>query len=259
MIVVFDLGNSRLKGAIYSEEKGLYSRASFSFEGLDPSLSIENALREWILDHFSERKSIHNVMISSVAPSKTPFLLRVCGNLFGVEKIQRFTPLSTSIQLCCDFPEEVGEDRVAAFLGARAFFVQEGSFLVFDCGTATTAGFVNQHNQFTGGAILPGMRLGLDALTMNAENLRMLNVPLLKPLKALGTNTVDNIQSGLYYSTLGFMKEIKHAACSLYGSSRVIGTGGFSSLFQEAGIFDFYDPDLVLWGLAAFAKESQKK
>ncbi len=257
MIVVFDLGNSRLKGAIYTDEKGLYSRASFSFPALSHSPSSKDALREWLRQNFSEKKTIEKVIISSVAPSKTPVLLEVCEDFFGFEKVKRFTPLSTSIELCCDCPSEVGEDRAAAFLGARAFFIHEGNFLVFDCGTATTAGFVNQHNQFTGGAILPGMGLALEALTMKAENLKALNVPLIKPPKALGTNTIDNIQSGLYYSTLGFMKEIKQEVLSLYGASQVIGTGGVSALFQEDGIFDFHNPDLVLWGLAAFWKESE--
>ena len=63
--------------------------------------------------------------------------------------------------------------------------------------------------------------------------------------------TVESLQSGLFYGHLGSMREIVNrisAECFKGEKPFVIGTGGFSSLFEKEKIFDVIIPDLVLKG-----------
>lgn len=69
----------------------------------------------------------------------------------------------------------------------------------------------------------------------------------------MGRSTVESIQSGLYYGQLGMVKEMLRQIETLNllpdGETVVIGTGGFSSLFESENVFDHIISDLCLKGL----------
>jgi type III pantothenate kinase len=62
---------------------------------------------------------------------------------------------------------------------------------------------------------------------------------------------VESIQSGLYYGHIGMMREISTRITKECFDEKpvIIGTGGFSSLFEKEKVFDEIQPDLVLKGL----------
>ena len=87
---------------------------------------------------------------------------------------------------------------------------------------------------------------------LESRTAKLPSVEILKPDYACGRSTIESIQSGLYYSHLGAMKElIDRYQKEIFQGKKpfVIGTGGFSRLFQGTGIFDAELPDLVLYGL----------
>jgi type III pantothenate kinase len=255
-LFLLDLGNSRLNGGIFFVDK-IYSKFSMPSKS---GCSLEDYLT-WFSQILSGEKidDIGGVAISSVVPEDTPVLLKACQHFFThAQSIVELDPTHTAIELCCETPTEVGADRVANFLGARHFFPQEKfpehAILIFDCGTATTAGVLNSQNQFVGGLIAPGLQTSLEGLRLKASQLSGLDVPLIRPSKILGTNTIDNIQAGIYFSALGLMRELKNQLQTRRQFEKliVIGTGGFSGLFKDEQIFDFHEPDLILWGLVEF-------
>jgi type III pantothenate kinase len=208
---------------------------------------------------------INGVVISSVVPDDTPMLLRACREFFPHAEILELKPTETKIKLSCDEPSDVGADRVATMLGAQSLFPKQ-NLLIFDCGTATTAGFLTAEGEFIGGLIAAGLKTSLEGLTLKASQLSNLEISLIRPVnlqaEILGKNTIDNIQAGIYYSALGLMKEVifRLAQDSVFKNNlRVIGTGGFSGFFKEEGVFDHWEPDLLLWGLVAFWEELHDK
>jgi type III pantothenate kinase len=262
-LFLLDLGNSRLNGGIFFAQQ-FHSKFSMPSK----SGASVNDYMEWfqkILAAEASKEEITGVVISSVVPEETPILLEACRQFFTQAKaVLELNPTETSIELCCDHPSEVGADRVANMLGARHFFPQENfpyqDILIFDCGTATTAEILTAKNEFIGGLIAPGLKTSLEGLKLKASKLSGLEVPLIRPLKVLGTSTVDNIQAGIYFSALGLMKEMIHQLKKSKPEKPekpekrviVIGTGGFSGLFKEEGVFDLHEPDLILWGLVEF-------
>ena len=91
-----------------------------------------------------------------------------------------------------DRPGEVGPDRlINAFAAAR---LHGAPAIVVDLGTATTFDCVARDGAFVGGAIAPGVELGLSALAGGTA--RLPRVELRTPERAIGRDTAAAIQSG---------------------------------------------------------------
>ena len=119
-----------------------------------------------------------------------------------------------------------------------------------DFGTATTIEVLTKEKEYLGGAIVPGLKIAMQAL--EERTARLPKVEIIKAVQACGRTTIESIQSGLYYGHVGLIREITEAIIKEnFKGERplVIGTGGFSSLFSDSGLFDEIIPDLVLDGI----------
>lgn len=157
--------------------------------------------------------------------------------------------VKTGLKIQYRDPKEVGADRIADAVGAIKLF-PERNLIVADFGTATTVCAISKDKVFLGGNILPGVRLSMEALEMRTAQLPSVEI---KPVRtALGTSTVESIQSGLYWSNVGMLKEIVSKITEQEFSSEqplVVGTGGFVHLFDRQNIFNHVVDDLILVGL----------
>ena len=141
----------------------------------------------------------------------------------------------------------VGPDRI---VNTWAAFDRYGpDLVVVDFGTATTFDVVEKDGAYVGGVISPGVNLSLEALHMGAASLPHVDVS--RPAKVIGTNTVECIQSGVFWGYAGLVREI----CSRIAAERghpmkVIATGGLAALFDQIeDLFDTWDDDLTMHGL----------
>jgi type III pantothenate kinase len=78
------------------------------------------------------------------------------------------------------------------------------------------------------------------------------SVEILPPRNALGRTTVESIQSGLYWSNVGMVKELVSRITEEEFADEpplVVATGGFAQLFNREKLFDEVVPDLILKGL----------
>ena len=131
-------------------------------------------------------------------------------------------------------PAEVGADRlvnalaVARLYGAPAIVVDFGTATKFDC--------VARDGAFVGGAIAPGLKLGMEALASRTAKLP--RVDLAEPKKAIGADTVSALQSGIMLGyralTLGLLDRIRLGAGAHREGRRlriqVVLTGGLSAV-----------------------------
>ncbi|MGC8633848.1 MAG: type III pantothenate kinase [Candidatus Limnocylindrales bacterium] len=180
-------------------------------------------------------------------------------------------------------PREVGADRLVNALAAGRLYGTPA--MVLDFGTATTVDAVAADGAFVGGAIAPGLELGLEALA--ARTAQLPRVEPLRPARAIGRDTVDAIRSGAVYGAVGLARELlgrirEELLAEMRGGApavpraaqggggtpsdspdnasgapmvRVILTGGVSQLpwIDELPGIDVIDPDLTLKGLAILA------
>ena len=90
----------------------------------------------------------------------------------------------------------------------------------------------------------------MTALAAGSSNLG--SVEIIEKQQTLGKTTNDSIQSGLFFGSLGAMKDIiKNLTEQTFKGNKplIIGTGGFTSVYRGSGVFDEIIPDLVLKGL----------
>ncbi|HSF04028.1 MAG TPA: type III pantothenate kinase, partial [Solirubrobacterales bacterium] len=89
-------------------------------------------------------------------------------------------------------PDETGADRLVNVLAANRLYGAPA--VVMDLGTATTTECIAPDGAFVGGAIAPGLEIGLAALATRTAKLP--RVELRTPERAIGRNTVQAIQAG---------------------------------------------------------------
>jgi type III pantothenate kinase len=111
---------------------------------------------------------------------------------------------------------------------------------------------VSSEREYLGGAIVPGVRIGM--LSLETYTARLPKVEILKPERACGRSTAESIQSGLFWGHYGMIKEMRDRIrneCFREAHAAVVATGGFAELFQDTGLFDAVHPDLTLEGIRA--------
>jgi type III pantothenate kinase len=160
-----------------------------------------------------------------------------------------------------DRPGDVGADRLVNALAAARLHGTPA--VVVDLGTATTFDCVAADGAYVGGAIAPGLTLGLDALA--ARTAKLPRVELRAPDRAIGRDTVSAMRSGaiLGYQSLvtGMLARIRAELAETSGVAtsdvRAILTGGLSTAPWARAIqgIDAIDPDLTLKGLAILHAE----
>jgi type III pantothenate kinase len=206
-------------------------------------------LRSVLRENDIDPKSVKQIAVCTVVPEVLHSLKNACMKYFKLNPFVLQAGVKTGLKLKYKNPLEVGADRVANAIAGTHLYPQQ-NLLIIDFGTATTFCAVNQDKEYLGGVITAGLRISMEALESRTSKLP--SVEIVKPQECLAKTTIDSIQSGLYFGTLGQIKEIgtRITEEGFHGvKPKIIGTGGFASLFAGAGIFDEENPDLVLHGL----------
>ena len=123
---------------------------------------------------------------------------------------------------------------------------------------ATTICAITKEKEFLGGNIIPGVKLSMDAL--EAKTAQLPSVEIVPVESGIGRTTIESIQAGLYWSNVGMVKELVARITQEVFSEDpplVIGTGGFSQLFDREKLFDHVMPDLILTGLMEVIRLNQ--
>lgn len=195
-------------------------------------------------------EAIRGIGICSVVPQLDYSLRSACMKYFSIDPFILQAGVKTGLNIQYRNPIEVGADRIANAIAATHRFPNQ-NIIVIDFGTATTFCVINAQKKYLGGAIVPGVRLSVDALSKNTAKLPV--VEIIKGEEAIGRSTIESIQSGIYYGAIGSCRELisrlNNEAFGDKHTALVLATGGFASLFDKQGLYDHWVPDLVLQGI----------
>ena len=247
MLLSIDVGNSHIYGGVFSgDEISLRFRHTSSTCTSDEiGIFLKSVLRE----NQCDPQSISSIAICSVVPKLDYSLRAACIKYFSTEPFFLQAGVKTGLNIKYRNPVDVGADRIANAIAAIHRFPNK-NLIIIDFGTATTFCAVTLQKAYLGGAILPGVRLAVDALSNNTAKLP--SVDIVKVSQAVGRSTIESIQSGVFYGALGACRElvqrIKNEAFPEQ-EVLVLATGGFASLFDKHDLFDHNLPDLVLQGV----------
>jgi type III pantothenate kinase len=253
MLLCLDIGNTNITLGLVQGETIIAARRATTSAASTPDeleVLIDNLLR---LDGAS-LADVTAISLASVVPTLTgvntvmserrgvPLMVAGPGNMPMPIRVQR--------------PTEVGADRLVNALAVARLYGTPA--IVVDFGTATTFDCVARDGAYVGGAITPGLELGLEALA--SRTARLPRIELQEPAKAIGTDTVSAMQSGVvlgYRSlTIGLLDSIRTELTRTEKVDatdiQVVLTGGLSAAPWARTLpgVDAIDPELTLKGLA---------
>lgn len=248
MILCLDVGNTQIFGGVFDDGKILLrfrrnSRSGASSDEL--GIFLRSVLRENDIDP----ADVKQISLCTVVPEVLHSLKNACKKYFKLAPFVLQPGVKTGLRIKYKNPLEVGSDRIANAIAVTQLYPQQ-NLIIIDFGTATTFCAISSEKDYLGGVIIAGLRISMEALEFRTSKLP--SVEIVKREDCLSKTTTDSIQSGLYFGTLGQVKEIEtRITREAFDGQRpkVIGTGGFASLFANSGIFDEESPDLVLHGL----------
>jgi type III pantothenate kinase len=152
-------------------------------------------------------------------------------------------------------PDRVGMDRLAASVAANRLRDSGRPAVVVDAGTAITVNLVAADGVFRGGAILPGFKLTAKALSEGTDLLPLVAPePVSEPPLPVGRSTQAAIRSGLFWGSVGAVRELVNRISAELGvAPQVFVTGGDARRLTEyLGQDARFVPDLVLLGIAGW-------
>lgn len=246
MLLAIDIGNTNIGIGVFEADK---LRATWRLSTDVHKLEDEYAV---ICRNLLSMKDLafedidHAIISSSVPPLVTTFD-ELCQRYFKVQPLVVGPGIKTGVRISIDNPREVGADRVVNAAAAHRLY--GGPLIVIDFGTATTLDAVSKDGDYLGGAIAPGINISAEALFEHAAKLP--RVELIRPQKAIGTNSVAAMQSGIIFGYVGLIEGIvARMQKELGGNARVIATGGLADVIaSETEVVSALEPDLTLVGL----------
>jgi type III pantothenate kinase len=195
--------------------------------------------------------AIDAVAMASVVPTLTPIMRGMVSRYFGREPFVVEPAVNAGMPILYERPAEVGADRIAnAVAGYELHGRARGlPLIIADLGTATTFDVVTAKGEYLGGVICPGPQIAADALFQRAA--RLPRVDVRRPPSVVGRNTVNAIESGLFYGYVGMVDALmRRIADEIGGRAMGIATGGLAPLvLSETNAFDAHEPDITLHGL----------
>jgi type III pantothenate kinase len=231
MNLAIDLGNTRVKAALFKERELMELKVYPSLEDLSNDKPFYS--------------QADRCMVASVVSS----FERISDVLKGIKELENFSVKKPSpVENLYKNPDTLGSDRFAASVGAFSLYPNK-NVLVIDSGTCLKFNFTNEKNEFLGGAISPGLQMRFKALQHFTHKL-----PLVQSdenyNKLIGQTTDESILSGVINGILqetdGIINEYKKS----YADLTIVITGGDMGFFaKHLKNRIFTHPNLVLIGL----------
>ena len=229
MILAIDIGNTSIALGGFDEDKLKFVvRLSTDITKTEDEYAskIMN-----ILNLYSVSKgNVEGAIISSVVPPLNAVMKSALRLAYNVESLMVSPGIKTGIGILCDSPSSVGADLICSCVAANTRYASPA--LIIDIGTATKMIVTNQNGAFIGVSIIPGVMMGLKALSNGTAQLPQ--VSLEAPSTVIGKNTVDCMKSGIIFGHASMIDGMIDRINREVGEELpVIVTGGYANVIAH--------------------------
>ena len=231
MNLVIDIGNTRVKAALFKENQLFELRIYDSVSELLNDLTFIKQAQNAIIGSVVDDLELFYTALNSIIPTL------IYTHQTKIPVLNLYHSAST-----------LGSDRIAASIGANTMYPNQ-DVLVIDAGTCIKYNFTNAKNEYLGGAISPGLQMRFKALEHFTSKLPLIELD--KDFDELvGTNTQNSILSGVLNGSVAEIDGIINEYKVQYPSVTCVLTGGDSEyLTKRLKNTIFTHQNLVLKGL----------
>lgn len=198
MNLCVDQGNSRTKVALMTDEGKMINHFIYkTFSSAD----VERLFDLYPIDDsiISSVINIEPAIVNTLARRSKHFVL-----------FDHNTPVP--IRNGYSTPETLGQDRLAAAVGAKTLCPEE-NLLIIDAGSAITYDFVSDEGEYCGGNIAPGFKMRFTMLHRMTKKLPLVEADENELIPLFGKNTRDAIAAGVIrgvaYEVKGYMRTLR--------------------------------------------------
>ena len=254
MILAIDVGNTDITfGTIQDGVIGTVARihTERDYTPAEYGMKIKS-----LLDYYGvDPQGFEGAILSSVVPPVTNILRLAVNRLTGLDCLIVGPGIRTGMNVRIDDPSTLAADLAVGSVAAIACYGTPAFVLEF--GTATSMVVVDAKNSYRGGVIMPGVRLGLQALSSGTSLLP--DISLTAPEKVIGTNTADAMRSGAVYATASMidgmidrMEEELGSACTIVATGQ-----NAQEILVHCRREILYDENLLLKGLSVLYRKNR--
>ena len=257
MLCTVDIGNTNICVGMMDDDRTLTftGRMRSNRDKTEEEFLIE--LKNLLNVYNVSVSTVTGAIISSVVPSLTDVVRSGIHRMMGVQPLVVGHGIRTGIRINAEQPSSVGSDLIVDAVAATEKY--DGPLIIFDLGTATTCSVVTEDRTYLGTLIIPGVKISQDALSERCAQLPCIRFE--NPRHLIGHNTVECMQSGLFYGNAAMIDGLIDRINEEYGwKAAAIITGGIGGLIAPYCKRDLiYDENLLLEGLWYLYHKNVKK
>ncbi len=246
MLLAIDIGNTNTVMGLYDGDTLSHH---WRLETKKQRTADEWAIYLKELFHFVDKtlNQVTAIIVSNVVPPMIKPISDMCERYIKIKPVIVGPEIKIDMPIETDNPGEVGADRIVN--AVAAFHRYKTDLIIVDFGTATTFDYISNQGEYMGGLIVPGIGISAEALFAHASQLP--RVEITRPKHVIGKNTIECIQSGIYFGYVGMVDAVVEKMEEEIGRpAKVIATGGFGTLIaNDSKKISVTDEFLTLNGL----------
>jgi type III pantothenate kinase len=246
MLLAIDIGNTNITLGVFDGDK---LHATFRLATHVNQMPDEYAV--YILSLLRQRgidtATITEGAMSCVVPPLITTFNELFQKYFGILPLVISPGVKTGIRIRYDNPRELGGDRMSNAAGALHLY--KPPIIVVAMGTATAFDTISKEGDYLGGAVAPGIVIAAEALF--ARTAALPRVEMVRPRRAIGSNTPAAMQSGIIFGYAGLIDGVVTRIQEELGEkATIVATGGYASIIaKETKVIEKVNPNLTLIGI----------
>lgn len=217
MLLAIDIGNTKIKTAVFEQDKQLFK-----------SIFDKNEALENFKNIFIKYPKIEVSISSSVGFVQNNVFDFINEKSFFITVDRDFSFPFVNFY---ETPATLGVDRMVLVAGASLIYPKK-NILVIDAGTCVTYDFLDKENKYFGGAIAPGLEMRYKALHTFTHKLPLLNNKM--PDNIIGKSTSEAIYSGVVHGLLFEIQGFINSYDTNYEDLTIILTGGDAEFLAKS-------------------------